>query len=781
MNDLMNQDAEPAVAEATPSFAKHKGPSLVLAPSLHRLLLPIAGLMMLVALALLWLGWREHTAERLGAAVVQQRDQLSLDLQNYRDRAALRLNAALESQTVLDTLRAEDFDATAAAISRDWPELVAVEIHPPDLADGMQGDPAQVRYGRLALLQRALYQGRPVASVVKLDAQPVYAMAARASDDSLIRTVALIQLPLSDLQAAVAARTPPGAYLAVKQGRVLIAEHGVQSLALYAESGAVRVPDSGLRITAAAPVSGLLPLPGSGLLGLGALLLLAAGAAGVLSRRPAGAAGQAGDHPETMADALRKSPAPAPTPSVKPKSIQVPIERSIFRAYDVRGIVGKNLDANVARLLGLAIGSLMQEQGLREIVIGRDGRKSGPMLSAALAEGLRATGRDVIDIGQATTPMIYFAAFQLRTGSAVAVTGSHNPPDYNGFKIVIGGQTLYGDAIQGLYARIAEDRLHKVDTPGSLRRELVDDSYTRRIADDIQVERKLKVVVDCGNGVAGAIAPSVLEAIGCEVVPLYCEVDGGFPNHHPDPSEPENLTDLIQMVKRLDADIGLAFDGDGDRLGVVTDQGKIIYPDRLLMLFAQDVLGRNPGACIIYDVKCSGHLAGHILRHGGSPVMWKTGHSLMKAKMKETEAELAGEMSGHFFFRERWYGFDDGLYAAARLLEILAAQDDSADGVFKTLPDAVNTPELKVDIAESEQTGFIQRFQDKARFEGARIATIDGLRADWPDGWGLVRASNTTPVLVMRFEADDQAALERIQAIFREQILALMPELKLPF
>ena len=307
-------------------------------------------------------------------------------------------------------------------------------------------------------------------------------------------------------------------------------------------------------------------------------------------------------------------------------------------------------------------------------------------MANGLIEGLRAAGREVIDIGLAPTPLCYFAAFQLRTGSCVAVTGSHNPPDYNGFKIVLGGETLAGDAIQGLYARIAEDRLFKSNAPGGLQQREIASDYIQRVAEDVQLERKLKVVVDCGNGVAGMIAPEVLEAIGCEVLPIFCEVDGTFPNHHPDPSEPKNLSDAIKMVQRMNADIGLAFDGDGDRLGVVTAAGEIIYPDRLLMLFASDVLERNPGACIVYDVKCTGHLAGHILRHGGSPLMWKTGHSLIKAKMKETGAELAGEMSGHFFFKERWYGFDDGIYAAARLLEILATRDENADAVFAELP-----------------------------------------------------------------------------------------------
>jgi phosphomannomutase/phosphoglucomutase len=377
--------------------------------------------------------------------------------------------------------------------------------------------------------------------------------------------------------------------------------------------------------------------------------------------------------------------------------------------------------------------------------------------------------------------MAYFAAFYLRTGCCVSVTGSHNPPDYNGFKIVVDGETLAGEAIQNLYARIAENRLLKSDAPGLLTQRDIKADYISRISGDIQIERKLKVVIDCGSGVAGGIAPELLAAIGAEVEPLYCEVDGTFPHHHPDPSEPENLQDLISVVQRVGADIGLALDGDGDRLGVVTKHGEIIYPDRLLMLFATDVLERNPGACVIYDVKCTGHLATHILRHGGSPLMWKTGHSLIKAKMKETEAELAGEMSGHFFFRERWYGFDDGLYAACRLLEILAASPDDPEALFAELPKGVSTPEIKVPVEEGEQYRLVAEFVAKAKFDGARIATIDGLRADWPDGWGLVRASNTTPVLVMRFDAKDAESLARIQAAFRAQLMLIAPNLSLPF
>lgn len=484
--------------------------------------------------------------------------------------------------------------------------------------------------------------------------------------------------------------------------------------------------------------------------------------------------------PKTARPAARTPPAgtPKPLPPAAPKLV---LDRSIFRAYDIRGVVGKTLDKEVARQIGRAVGSEGVERGLREIVVGRDGRLSGPDLVAGLIEGLRQAGMDVIDIGEVPTPLVYFATYHLNTGSGISVTGSHNPPDYNGFKIVLGGETLAEQAIQNLYARIAENRF--TSGTGGVQAMDVKTDYIDRVTGDIQVEQRLRVVVDCGNGVPGAIAPAVLEGIGCEVMPLYCDVDGQFPNHHPDPSDPHNLKDLILTVRQVGADLGLAFDGDGDRLGVVTKNGEIIYPDRLLMLFARDVLVRNPGATIIYDVKCTGKLQPEILKHGGSPIMWKTGHSLIKAKMRETDAELAGEMSGHFFFRERWYGFDDGIYAAARLMEILAGDVEGRDPqqIFDGLAKGVSTPELKIEMVEGEHYRYIERFRERASFEGARVTTIDGVRADWPDGWGLVRASNTTPVLVLRFDADSDKALLRIQDVFRKQLLALDSHLKLPF
>lgn len=476
-------------------------------------------------------------------------------------------------------------------------------------------------------------------------------------------------------------------------------------------------------------------------------------------------------------------PSKTPQPETSPKPAvpvrAVSIDRSIFRAYDIRGVVGSTLSPSVAKLLGQAIGSENRARGFQTILVGRDGRLSGPELSDALISGLVSSGCDVIDIGMVATPVLYFGTYDLSAGSGVMVTGSHNPPDYNGFKIMLGGETLAEQDIQALYARIVENRLDS--GRGALTQMDIVENYIERISSDIQLEEPLKVVIDCGNGSPGAIAGRLFESIGCEVVPLYCEVDGTFPNHHPDPSDPHNLEDLIVSVKQLKADIGLAFDGDGDRLGVVTPKGKIIYPDRLLMAFARDVLVRSPGATIIYDVKCTGHLSSVILGHGGSPIMWKTGHSLIKRKMKETGAELAGEMSGHFFFKERWLGFDDGMYAGCRLLEILAGDGRDADEFFDELPQGVSTPELKIPMAEGDHYRFMDRFKERSKFDGARLTTIDGVRADWPDGWGLIRCSNTTPCLVLRFDADNGDALARIQTLFKSQILALDAKLSVPF
>lgn len=451
----------------------------------------------------------------------------------------------------------------------------------------------------------------------------------------------------------------------------------------------------------------------------------------------------------------------------------------IFKAYDIRGIVGKALTPAIVEAIGHAIGSEARSRSLTSIAIGRDGRVSGPDLVQALARGLQKSGIDVLDAGMVATPMLYFAAHEWCGYSGVMVTGSHNPPDYNGLKMVLGGETLAAGSIQALRLRIENNDL--MHGNGSYRTVDIAETYIQRIVSGVKLARPIKIAIDCGNGVPGAFAPEIYRQLGCEVTELFCEVDGTFPNHHPDPSVPENLQELIHTLKTTDAEIGLAFDGDGDRLGVVTKDGSIIYPDRQLMLFAADVLSRNAGAQIIFDVKCTRNLAPWIEQHGGVPVMWKTGHSFIKGKMKEIGALLAGEMSGHIFFKERWYGFDDGLYAGARLLELLTGQAD-INATLHALPDAVSTPELQIRLQEGENYALITHLQQHARFDNPeRIITIDGLRVEYKDGFGLARSSNTTPVIVLRFEADNEVALKRIQEDFRKVLLKAKPDVVLPY
>jgi len=457
--------------------------------------------------------------------------------------------------------------------------------------------------------------------------------------------------------------------------------------------------------------------------------------------------------------------------------VSVPAE--IFRTYDIRGIVGRTLTPAIVREIGRALGALGRERGAPTFALGRDGRLSGPQLSAALTEGLLSAGADVIDIGMAPTPVAYFAAHHLGCGSCVAITGSHNPPDYNGLKMVIAGGTLWGEDVQELRRSIETGKLSK----GSGKRSTANvlDAYVERIGGDVRLARPFRIAVDCGNGVAGMLAPRLYRRLGCEVEELYCEVDGRFPNHHPDPSQPKNLRELIEKLKTGKSELGLAFDGDGDRLGLVAKDGEIIYPDRQLMLLAKDVLSRNPGAEIIYDVKSTRLLAPWIERHGGKPTIWKTGHSLIKAKLKETGALLAGEMSGHTFFKERWYGFDDALYGGARLLEVLSKEKD-AERALKGLPNAPSTPELHWALEEGEPHALVAKLQASKPFPGAeRVLTIDGVRVEYADGFGLARASNTTPVIVIRFEADNLAALERIKRDFRAALQPLKPNAPLPY
>ncbi len=771
---------------------KESGGSRVVLGEMRKAL-PLVAL--LCAVLALWLGYK---------GVQQWRDvQLADSLQRARDgvlassQAALQrhtstLDQKLASATVQAALASGDTAAAARAIGEGWGTLEPVQVLPDNL-ETAYSDLSKAGFSKLALLERALLERKAVARVVGNGSSRTLGVAAAGPGVVVYSTLPLSVLTESVDGAGVSGR----AYLALRQGGYTVHQVGDAALAGAADTLSRPLGNTGMRVVAAVPETtegalGLEAVPSlvaAVILALIAMvsLLVASGRLNLGKRVHKATAAE--DAQPTLDQALQRAPLPeasvrapaARTETGAGTASELPVDPQIFRAYDIRGVVGTTLSVGVAERIGQAIGSVMQEQGLEDIVVGRDGRLSGPELTAGLIEGLRKAGRNVIDIGLAATPVAYFAAYHLRAGSCVAVTGSHNPPEYNGFKIVIGGTTLSGEAITDLHERISSGQLHEATVPGGLQQREVATDYIQRIADDVQLDRPLKIVVDAGNGVAGEFAPQLLEAIGAEVIPLHCDVDGTFPNHHPDPSDPRNLEDLIQTVKRFDADLGVAFDGDGDRLGVVTRDGEIIYPDRLLMLFAADVLERNPGALVIYDVKCTGKLQSWILRHGGTPLMWQTGHSLIKAKMRETGAELAGEMSGHFFFQERWYGFDDGMYAAARLLEILAARAESPTELLSALPDAVSTPEIKLPVGDANAHDIAQRFVDAADFDGARLSTIDGLRADWDDGWGLLRASNTTDVLVLRFEADDKEALIRIKDAFRDHLHAIAPKLKVDF
>lgn len=719
-----------------------------------------------------------------------------------------RIQTAMASAALATALSSDppDLDQATVIMRGAVPELDAAEFYAADLRALISGDLASLGYARASLLARAQSDNKETLVLLRrVDGKPTLMQAWPARDNQgIVRGFALLRWPAQPLKDAFASvQTTTRLELRQSSGDgepELVQATGPESTAASGDAGSP-VAGSQLHVVKVPPqLPIVLPPEPLLLIGLAVLSLLGALAAlwvrhvggrraiQVLLKKP----GKVVEADQTVTNLVenkvisglgvrtRPSPSPEQFPEPLPEqSEEIVVSPHIFRTYDIRGVVGRDLSASVAQLLGHAIGSEAKERGLLEIVVGRDGRLSGPELSDALSAGIRASGVHVIDIGLAPTPLVYFAGFHLNTGSGVAVTGSHNPPDYNGFKIVLGGETLFGDAITALYTRIVERRFSQGS--GGLQVMDVAPAYIERVASDVQVQRRLKVVINAGNGVAGALAPQVLEEIGCDVIPLFCEVDGTFPNHHPDPSDPKNLKDLMAMVRSSHADVGLAFDGDGDRLGVVTQSGEVIFPDRLLMLFAADVLARNPGSTIIYDVKCTGKLGPEVARHGGLPLMWKTGHSLIKAKMLETGAQLAGEMSGHFFFKERWYGFDDGIYAAARLLEILSNDERTAQQVFDTLHRGVSTPELNVAMKEGETHRFVEEFRKRARFDGARLTTIDGVRADWPDGWGLVRASNTTPVLVLRFDADDNAALVRIQDQFRRQLLALSPRMQLPF
>ena len=758
----------------------------------------------LLAAWFLWSGITQWRAQSAGNALASERDQLVQQVGQLLTQTKKRTADAAADPAVATAAKGTDQAALSQAFANAAKGAQSTEVFPANLQAAYAGLPA-TGYGKLAVVEAAVATGKPQVRIARADKGNALVASAPLSGGQ----VAVATYSMQPLQAVIDAANPGNGYLAVRQGNTTVAEKGDMTLVDAAESQASKIPNTDLRVAAAKPTvaSGPFGMGGMTSLIMGLLMLALAGVglAWPKLRRSSAVLDDEADAPTLeQAVALESDATPPPVvpdsvplaasgrdipPSVLADDLSMSgaarlaevtaVDAGIFRAYDIRGVVGQTLNTDVAYAIGQAIGSLMHEKGLQRIVVGRDGRLSGPELAGALIEGLRSTGRDVTDIGLAPTPLVYFAAAQEEGGSCVAVTGSHNPPDYNGFKIVVGSQTLSGETITDLYQRIVTGRLHHAARPGELETRQMAPDYVLRVASDIQLARPLKVVVDAGNGAAGELGPRVLEAIGADVIPLFCEIDGTFPNHHPDPSEPHNLEDLRRAVQEHGADIGLAFDGDGDRLGVITPAGANIFPDRLLMLFAADVLDRQPGAVIVYDVKCSGALMPFILRHGGSPLMWKTGHSLIKAKMRETEAELAGEMSGHFFFKERWFGFDDGIYSAARLLEILAAREDDVDAVFAEIPEGISTPELKIPVEDPH--AFIRQFVAMGDFDGARATTLDGLRADWPEGWGLVRASNTTPILVLRFEADDDAALSRIQDVFRERVLGINPDLSIPF
>lgn len=766
--------------------------------------LALTTLLAAFALFCLWQAWLIHDEGRAAHVVKVAQGKALQGVEQALQRQRTHIDAALNDTELLADLAENTAQGRRAAQARAHtllPEMDTIEFYSPTLEEVVHADYRHFGYAKASQLMRLLNNREPAQVNVVTNThgrQLALAQRVRGGQSRLLGYV-WFDWPLATLEKVIKQADPGDGGVALRigaapAGLVLLANGHHRALADQQTTGRP-VRGSVFWVSSAVPLAPIV-LPRHWLwLVVLAIIALLVGAIMLRARfrtRSSTPTPTPSEEPmlsEKTVPAAAATPADAdavPAPDHKGKAdsepVAVEVDASIFRAYDIRGVVGSQLSADVARALGQAIGEVMREKDLTQIVVGRDGRLSGPELAGALAEGLRAAGIDVIDVGAVPTPLVYFAAYQFNTGCGVAVTGSHNPPDYNGFKIVVGGETLSEDAITDLYRRIVAGP-EPAERKGNYRQADVIEDYIERVSSDVQAERSLKVVADAGNGIAGEIAPRLLEAIGCEVIPLYCEVDGHFPNHHPDPSDPKNLEDLIQAVQATDADLGVAFDGDGDRLGVVTRAGEIIFPDRVLMLFARDVLSRVPGATVIYDVKCTGHLGPEILQAGGSPLMWRTGHSLIKAKMRETEAQLAGEMSGHFFFRERWYGFDDGLYSASRLLEILASDLDGrdADAIFATLPKGVSTPELKLPMSEGENHPFIARFQKQAHFEGARLTTIDGMRADWSDGWGLVRASNTTPVLVLRFDAANEEALERIQQTFREQLLALDPKLTLPF
>ena len=767
----------------------------------------IAGVLLLAVLAGALYGWSQW--QRSASESQQQQVQASAtwvvrDVKSALDGALAAVDAALDAAALSRLLAAGDaaaLQAREAALLAAIPRALGVRIFTSILRDPNYDAVPPVTYASLEMMRAAESGAAPPPEVLLVGEKEQHIAIVRAvKAEGSVRGFVLLGLDVTLLSEAVSKANLPGGYAELVQGggkgTALVGRKGNAAFRHGVPLATLPVPGSALRVlfwdeTQVAPVaeeSGLPLLPMAV-----ALLVLAAAAAGFIlmrkRRRPASAALEGGNGASLDAAGLSEKlaalqdseqAAGGPVPAQAAGAAHA-LADEIFRAYDVRGVVGKTLSNEVVRQLGQAIGSEAYDRGQQTLCVGYDGRLSSPELAAALIQGLRESGRDVIDVGRVPTPVLYFATCYLETSSGVMVTGSHNPPQYNGLKIMLAGDTLFGDDIQALKRRIRDNDL--ATGSGNLQSMDISADYIRRVSEDVPVAlgNAFKLVLDCGNGVAGDFAPKLIRALGHDVVELYCDVDGNFPNHHPDPSQPENLADLIAAVKANDADLGFAFDGDGDRLGMVDASGRIVWPDTQMMLFARDVLSRNAGADIVFDVKCSSRLGKVISKLGGKPVMFKTGHSYIKNKLKETGAPLAGEMSGHIFFKERWYGFDDALYAAARMLEILMGFKQRPAEVFAKLPAGVSTPELRVDMEEGENLAFMDSLADTGQFADARVSTIDGVRVDWKDRWGLVRASNTTPSLVLRFEGDDEQALERVKETFRKLLLDRKPDLSLPF
>jgi phosphomannomutase/phosphoglucomutase len=769
----------------------------------------IAGLLLLAVLAGALYGWSQW--QRSASESQQQQVQASAtwvvrDVKSALDGVLAAVDAALDAAALPRLLAAGDaaaLQAQEAALLAAIPRALGVRIFPSILRDPNYDAVPPVTYASLEMMRAAESGAAPPPEVLLVGEKEQHIAIVRAvKAEGSVRGFVLLGLDVTLLSEAVSKADLPAGYAELVQGggkgTALVGGKGNAAFKHGVPLASLPVPGSALRVlfwdeTRVAPVaeeSGLPLLPM-----VVALVVLAAAAAGFIlmrkRRRPASAAREGGNGASVDAAGLSEKLAAlqdseqaadgAAPAQAQASGAAHALADEIFRAYDVRGVVGKTLSNEVVRQLGQAIGSEAYDRGQQTLCVGYDGRLSSPELAAALIQGLRESGRDVIDVGRVPTPVLYFATYYLETGSGVMVTGSHNPPQYNGLKIMLAGDTLFGDDIQALKTRIRDNDL--ATGSGNLQSMDISADYIRRVSEDVPVAlgNAFKLVLDCGNGVAGDFAPKLIRALGHDVVELYCDVDGNFPNHHPDPSQPENLADLIAAVKANDADLGFAFDGDGDRLGMVDSSGRIVWPDTQMMLFARDVPSRNAGAEIVFDVKCSSRLGKVISKLGGKPVMFKTGHSYIKNKLKETGAPLAGEMSGHIFFKERWYGFDDALYAASRMLEILMGFKQKPAEVFAKLPAGVSTPELRVDMEEGENLAFMDSLADTGQFADARVSTIDGVRVDWKDRWGLVRASNTTPSLVLRFEGDDEQALERVKETFRKLLLDRKPDLSLPF